>query len=327
MRTSLLISTLKSLILIRRPVYITSAPGAGKTSVVQQVAEGLWMDYIHIHVPNCLVEDFGVPDMGSSEDTYSYKLPKRLKIDPDRPTIICFDDRGQCGADLQKIIANMIDARELHGHKFPDCVSFVSTGNRMQDRAGVSRVLTHLADRETELEFDVNIEDWSRWALANGVHPSVVSFCNFRPNLLHDFDPQRPKNPTPRSWVKGVSSILGEVLPEAEYGCFAGAVGEGPAAEFVGFRKIEQALPNIDMLIQNPTTTPVPTDPATLYAISGSIASRATTKNFGSIMAYCERMPPEFSVLTVTFAVRRDNDLGMTKEFTTWSVANQKLLS
>ena len=326
MRTRDLITTLTALIRARRPVYITSAPGAGKTTVCQHVSEVLGMHYIHCHVPTRLVEDFGVPDMGSMEDYFRYKLPEVFNIPADRPTLINFDDRGQCGQDLQKIIANMIDARELHNHPFPDCVSFVSTGNRIADRSGVNRVLGHLADRETELEFDVNLDDWCQWALDNGVHPAVVSFIRFRPGLLHEFDSERPKNPTPRSWVNGVSAIIDIVPFELEYDCFKGAVGEGAAAEFVGFRKIEKSLPNIDNLLLHPDQWEVTTDPATLYAVSGAIAHKATNANFERVIRVANRMPKEFGVLTVSYATRRNVDLATTQAFTAWAVDNQDVL-
>ena len=326
MRSSLLLETAINLVGMNRPVYVTGAPGGGKTSIGYEVGERTDRKVVHFHAPTMLVEDFGVPDMGTDADTFGYKLPERLMFDPDEPTLVIIDDRGQCGSDLQKVWANMLDARELHGHKIPDCVAFISTGNRIEDRAGVNRVLGHLADRETELMFDVNLDDWSQWAIDNGVHPSVISFLRFRPNLLHDFDAQRPKNPTPRSWVKGVSAILDVVSPEAEYDCVMGAIGEGPAAEFIGFRKIEKALPNIDNLLLHPETTDVPTDPATLYAISGAIAHKATNSNFDRVITYANRMPAEFGVLTVSYATRKDAALASTQAFTTWAVANQDVL-
>ena len=326
MRTKTLIETLKALVAIKRPVYLTSAPGAGKTSVTQQVAADLGMKYIHVHMPTCVVEDFGVPDMGTTEDTFVYKLPERWKVDPETPTLINMDDRGQCDTSLQKVVANVIDARELHGHAFPENVAFVSSGNRMEDRAGANRVLSHLADRETELEFDVHLDDWCEWAISEGVHPSIISFLRFRPNLLHDFDPQRPKNPTPRSWEKGVSSILGVVSPEAEYDCFKGAIGEGAAAEFVGFRKIEQGLPDIDALLMNPDSATVPEDAATLYAISGAIAHRVTNASFGKAVRFANRMPQEFGALMVSYACRKDEALSSTQAFKDWALANQDVL-
>jgi hypothetical protein len=176
------------------------------------------------------------------------------------------------------------------------------------------------------LELETHLDDWTGWALKNGVKPEVVSFIRFRPNLLHDFDAQRDQNATPRSWVEGVSDVLGTVPSEAEFECFKGAVGEGAAAEFVGFVRIFRKLPNPDAILLNPTTSDVPTDPATLYALSGALAQRATEANFERVCQYVERMPAEFSVLTVSYAARRDPDLANTQAFTQWSLKHQDVL-
>jgi hypothetical protein len=144
--------------------------------------------------------------------------------------------------------------------------------------------------------------------------------------LLHDFDPQRDQNATPRSWVEGVSDVLGTVPAEAEYECFKGAVGEGAAAEFLGFLRIFRKLPNPDAIMLNPTTSDVPSDPATLYALSGALAERSTEANFDRVTTYCERMPPEFSVLTVSYAARKNPELATTQAFTKWAVNHQDVL-
>lgn len=326
MRAEVMIRTLKELWVKRRTCCIEGAPGGGKTSIVQQVAEELGIKYIHRHMPTMLVEDFGIPNMGTGDDAFKYKLPDWFPRDPDFEGIICFDDRNQCDSDIQKVMANMCQQRELHGHSIPKGVMFISTGNRQSDRAGANRVLSHLRDRETVLELDTLIDDWTKWALDNDVSPSVISFVRFRPNLLHDFDAQRDNNPTPRSWVEGVSDIIGVVSPEAEYDCFKGAVGEGASAEFVGFMKIARSLPNIDNLLLHPEKGDVPEDPATLYAISGAIANKATNANFDRVITYANRMPPEFGVLTVSYATRKDETLASTQAFTKWAVANQDVL-
>jgi hypothetical protein len=202
----------------------------------------------------------------------------------------------------------------------------ISTGNRQADRAGANRVLSHLRNRETVIELETHLDDWTSWAIQAGVKPEVISFIRFRPGLLHDFDPQRDQNATPRSWVEGVSDVLGTVPAEAEFECFKGAVGEGAAAEFVGFVRIFRKLPNPDAILLNPTTADVPKDPATLYALTGAIAQRATESNFERVCTYAERMPPEFSVLMVSIAARRDPDLANTQAFTKWSIAHQDVL-
>jgi hypothetical protein len=144
--------------------------------------------------------------------------------------------------------------------------------------------------------------------------------------LLHDYDPQRDQNATPRSWVEGVSDVLGTVPAEAEYESFKGAVGEGAAAEFVGFVKIFRTLPNPDAILLNPTTSDVPKDPATLYALSGALADRATESNMERVCTYAERMGGDFSVLTISYAARKKPELTNTQAFTKWSLAHQDIL-
>jgi hypothetical protein len=282
---------------------------------------------IERHMPTMLVEDFGIlfPD---SSDQLHYKLPDWFPVKGKAPEhgILLFDDRNQAGADLQKVLANICQARTLHGAELPDGWQVISTGNRQSDRAGANRVLSHLRNRETVLELETHLDDWTGWALNNGVKPEVVSFIRFRPNLLHDFDAQRDQNATPRSWVEGVSDVLGTVPAEAEFECFKGAVGEGAAAEFVGFVRIFRKLPNPDAILLNPTTSDVPSDPATLYALSGALAQRATEGNFERVCQYVERMPAEFSVLTVSYAARRNPDLANTQAFTQWSLKHQDVL-
>jgi len=330
MRAELLKGTLKSLYPIQRTVAIEGAPGGGKTSIVHQVGEELGVPVIEKHMPTMLVEDFGAPDMLTPGESFRYKLPDwypyKGKAGTERGGILLFDDRNQAGPDLQKVLANICQARTLHGVPLADGWQVVSTGNRQSDRAGANRILSHLRNRETVLEFETDLNDSTKWMIDNNVKPEVVSFLRFRPGLLHDFDPQRDQNPTPRSWVEGVSDILGVVPAEAEFESFKGAVGEGAAAEFVGFMRIYRKLPNPDAILMNPDTADVPTDPATLYALSGALSHRATDANFDRVCRYGERMPPEFSVLTISSAVRKNPDLCSTQAFTKWSIQHQDVL-
>lgn len=327
MRAELLKETLKTLFPIQRTVCIEGAPGGGKTTIVHEVAKELDIPIVERHMPTMLVEDFGIL-FPKENKALEYKLPDWFPIKGEAPEqgILLFDDRNQAPAELQKVLANICQARNLHGTFLPDGWQVISTGNRQSDRAGANRVLTHLRNRETVLELETHLDDSTKWMIDNGVKPEVTSFLRFRPNLLHDFDPQRDQNPTPRSWVEGVSDVLGTVPPEAEFECFKGAVGEGAAAEFTGFIRIWRKLPNPDAILMNPTTADVPKDPATLYALSGAIAQRSTDGNFERVCTYAERMPPEFSVLTVSYACRRNPDLANTQAFTKWSLNHQDVL-
>jgi len=317
----------------KSPILLTGAPGGGKTSVVRQSAEELKCYYIEKHLPTTLVEDFGIPNLIGRPDgdkTFDYVLPswfpaKGSKYDDGVGGILCFDDRNQGGQELQKVLANIQEARNLHGVSLADGWMIVSTGNRQQDKAGSNKVLTHLADRETELEFETHLDDWTRYAIDRDLMPEIIQFIRFRPNLLHDFDPQRSKNATPRGW-ENLSNLLDCISSEAEYEVIKGRVGEGPAAEFTGFLKIYRRLPNPDTVIMNPDSAPVPEDTATLYALSGAIAHRATPANFKNIIKYATRLDGDFSVLTVSYAVRKNPDLADTPAFTKWIVDHEDVL-
>lgn len=328
MRASLLKSTLQALIPVGRSVAIEGAPGGGKTTIVHEVAESLGLPIVERHMPTMLVEDFGIPY--PTDNGFEYKLPDWFPLKGKPGTedggVLLFDDRNQANADLQKVLANIQQARTLHGKPLADGWTVISTGNRQSDRAGANRVLSHLRNRETVLEFETHLDDSTSWMIEHDVRPEVVAFIRFRPNLLHDFDPQRDVNPTPRSWVEGVSAILGKVPAEAEYECFKGAIGEGAAAEFVGFMRIYRKLPNLDAVLMNPDTAEVPSDPATLYAITGGLAHRLTEGNLERYVTYANRMPSEFSVLGMSMAVRRAPELANTAAFTKWAVTNQDVL-
>lgn len=361
MRAQLLTRTMMDLYKVRRTLCIEGAPGGGKTSLADKVAHNLAetfepvqdvidraivsgnnrfigrckvfngsFGYIELHMPTMLTEDFGVPDMMTSNQFFAYKLPEWFpaieRTDLPDNGIICFDDRNQAGNDLQKVQANICQARNLHGARLKDGWQVISTGNRISDRAGANRVLSHLRNRETVVELETHLDDWCNWAMASGVHPTVISFIRFKPDQLHEFDPQRESNPTPRSWAEGVSDIIDVAPKEAEYECFKGAVGEGAASAFSGFLKIYRNLPDPDAIIMNPDGASVPTDPATLYALSGALSHRAEDGNLSRIAKYLARIPGEFSALTMTMAIRRDDSLTKTAAFADWTISNQEVL-
>lgn len=328
MRATLLARTLRELFPIQRNVMIEGSPGMGKTTIANEMGAALHIPVVQRHLPTAVVEDFGMPSLDIKDKIFEFLPPDWW------PTIakgvdsglLILDDVSQAGTDLQKVVANIIQERELHGHRLPDGWMIIMTGNLQTDRAGAGKQLTHLRDRYTTLEMEPHLDDWTSWAIDHDVNPLVISFIRFRPNLLHDFDANRTENATPRGWVEGVSDVIGIVSPEAEYECFKGAVGEGPAAEFTGFARIWRKLPNIDNLMLNPSTTDVPDDPATLYAISGAIADRATEANFDRMVTYCSRMPGEFSVLAVSYAARKNPELASTGAFTKWALDHQDVL-
>lgn len=321
MRPRLLKDTLLKLYRTKRAVHIEGPPGGGKTQLVEQVADELGVQFIHKHIPTMLVEDFSIPM--PEGDAITHKVVDWYPRDVNSEGILLYDEMPQGGNDLQKLIANQIQERELHGHKLPDGWQIVMTGNRISDRAGANRILSHLRNRMTVLSFDTHIDDWTAHAMASGVRPEVIALNRMHPNLLHDYHPNREGNPSPRAWIEGVSDVMGSIPKEAEYEVFAGAVGEAAASEFMAMLKTSRTMPNIETILTSPTTAQIPAEGdaflMTCYALSGALSHRADVDNFSNILTYLTRLPNDFNVLTVTLAMRKNKDLAETGAFTQWA--------
>ena len=317
---------------IKRPLHLESSPGIGKTQIAAQVAKELGVDFKAIHAPLLQPEDYGFPVISAKKDTVDFivsrdKFPVEASPCADSG-IFLIDELSQADNSAQKVLAGLVQEREIHGQRLKPNWLIVTTGNRAVDRAGANRLLTHLGNRVTRIPMEASLDDWCNWAMANEINPEVISFLRFRPDLLNSFDPQADCNPTPRAWAEGVSAALGVIEPAFENAVFTGDVGEGAAAEFCAFLKIFRELPSPDSILLNPTTAPVPTKPAVLYALCGAMAYKTTGDNFGRVMTYMTRLPQEFSVLYIRDAIKRKPEIQTCPEFTKWA-ANEgaKLLS
>lgn len=335
MRPTTLSATIKARIEneIKRTMYIVGSPGLGKTQIVRQIADDLGIGFKVIHAPLKQPEDLGMPVVNAARDGVKFIVPAddfpMMGSDCPEKGILLIDELPQAENSIQKVLANLMQEREIHGQRIKDGWTIVATGNRQKDRAGANRVLSHLMNRMTMVEFEAHMEDWCAWYLQQpDCCVEGVSFIRFRPGLLSDFDPQRDVNATPRAWVEGVFASIGKVPAEAELETFQGDVGEGAAAEFVSFLRIYRNLPDPDQIIANPKKASVPTDAATLYALTGALSARANPDNFGAIMAYGNRLPPEYCVIIVRQSAQRCNAVSDTKAFRDWALgAGRKLLT
>lgn len=308
---------------MKRPLLVESSPGLGKTQIAAQAASELKVGFKTIHAPLLQPEDYGFPVISKDKTDVDFivsleKFPVEGSDCPETG-IFLIDEISQADNSAQKILANLIQEREIHGKKLKKGWTIIATGNRQSDRAGANRILGHLGNRLTRVPLEASLDDWTQWALTNNVKSEVIAFIRFRPELLSAYEPNQEINATPRAWVEGVSAALGAISPVLEFPVFSGDVGEGPASEFLAFLKIYRKLPNIDTILLNPKKADVPTDPATIYSVCGAIVSRVTTNNFDKAMTYVRRLPAEYSVLFVKDATAKNPELCHTKEFIDWA--------
>lgn len=340
MRPSQIIDALECLIAAKQPVMLHGSPGVGKSQVVRQLADRLEMEMIDLRLSQLDPVDLrGVPAVDIKKKETSWNPPDFLPRDG--KGILFLDEINSAPQATQAAAYQLVLDRKLGDYELPEGWTIIAAGNRASDRAIVNQMSTALKNRFTHLTFDVNLDDWCEWALKNGIATEVIGFLRFRPMLLNEFEKradteeentrlQRLKDmqafATPRSW-EFLSNVLAQKPPqELEYELYSGIVGEGAAAEFLGYLKFYRNMPNLDVILMNPTKAEVPEEPATLYAVSTGLAARATQDSFERVIAYALRLPPEFQVMLVKDAVTRDNTLTNNKAFNNWAVKNADVM-
>ena len=75
----------------------------------------------------------------------------------------------------------------------------------------------------------------------------------------------------------------------------------------ISYKAIYKDMPDIDQIIEKPSTSTVPTDTSVLF-VSGALASRADKDNFDKIMKFVRRMPAEYQVITIRDSIAKQQD-------------------
>lgn len=333
-------SSLKSSILAQFAVkggnkvvpFLVGKPGGGKSSCAREIAEELAKKH---QIPAERIVEFnpslreptdilGLPQMDG--DHSRWLPPEEFYVirQGTGPAVLILEELSDAQMDMQNPLCRVILDRHAGQMPLTDELFIIATGNRTEDRSGASRLSTKLANRMRVLKFEENLDDWCDWAAAHSIDPMITAFLRFRPALLSDFDAARSCNPTPRSW-EDVSRIPEDLplLIFAEH--VAGAVGDGAAAEYLGFRKIYKSLPNMEAILADPLHAQVPEKPDVQYAVVGKLVTVVTKKNFAAAVAFMERFPKEFLVLFMREALRRNAWVGSSKLLLKFAAENRSL--
>jgi hypothetical protein len=314
------------MITARLSLLITGAPGVGKSDIIAQATAQANADLLISHPAVADPTDakgLPWPKTNGEEATFLPFGELAQAIKSTRPTVWLLDDLGQATPAVQASFMQLILARRVNGHILPDHVTFVAATNRRTDRAGVSGILEPVKSRfACIVELEPNIDDWSLWAYAHGVSPTLIAFLRYRPELLCKFEATADltNSPVPRTWSH-LAKLESLNLPSAiESAAFSGAVGDGPALEYQAFRAMAKQLVNLDAILLNPDKVSIPSKPNELYATCVGLASRANEQNFARIATYANRLYTEgnhgeFAVLLTRDSIQHDEKIQYTDSF------------
>jgi len=294
---------LAGLVPTRRPIYLWGPPGCGKSAVVRKAAADLKLDLVDVRATLLDPVDLrGLPRL--SNDTAVWCPPAFLPRGGEG--LLFLDELAQAAPLVQAACLQLTLDRRIGEYDLPPGWSVIAASNRAEDRAGTHRLISPLLNRFVHLDLEVSADDWQAWAVSANVAPEVRAFLQYRPGLLFQFDPStNPRAfPTPRSW-QFVADALPATPPELLHAVTAGCVGDGPAAEFVGFLRLYRELPDLDQVLARPDQAPVPREPAVLYALVGALVEKCKQARapLAAFVQYALRLPEEFAVLALRDAL------------------------
>lgn len=330
MKPSDILTTLPSLIELRRPVMLWGGPGVGKSSVVHQLAVKLKHEIRDVRLSQLSEIDIrGFPMPDQKTGTMRWLPADFLPTDDDPPGILFLDEMNAAPPSTAAAAYQLILDFRIGSYVFPKHWTIIAAGNRQGDRGVVHTMPSPLSNRFIHLDFDLDLDDWLRHAASVGIHPHIRAYHQLKSDALYDFDPvKNPRAfPTPRTW-EFLDQIYKTQLPLAQFWELAkGTIGEGHAATFIGFVKDLADMPDMKEVWEKPKTAPLPKSPAVLHTVITTLIDRMTFKDFDRCMEYIFRLGRDLQVVFVTNALHKDQRITNSKSYITWGMANVEIVA
>ena len=297
MKPSKIATTLETLIKTRWPAFLWGPPGAGKSSVVREVAGAAGLELLDVRASLLDPTDLrGIPAIEGGQAIWC--PPSFLPSDPASSGVLFFDELNAAPPLVQASLYQLTLDRRVGEYVLPEGWRIIAAGNRAEDNSITFRMPAALANRFIHLDFEIDFEDWRHWAVNRGIAPLVIAFLSTRPELLHRMDNPERGFPTPRSWEM-VSDVMaahggGDLIEDL----VTGIIGEAAAIEFEAYCSESIREEDILAIIGNPGNAELPEKLSDLYALVSYLAVKGRQekeRNAASILL--GRLQPEFGVL------------------------------
>lgn len=332
--------------------YLRSAPGRGKTTLIRDTiprlsAElGKRLGFVLINGPLLTPADavgYLVPDRkpnGTVESSYTspfwWRTEEGDRLEEYEGGIIFIDEADKMDVDVKKVVGEMALSGRCGPHQLPPGWVVWMAGNRQGDRSGSTKELDHLINRRGEIDVTDDLKGWEEWAIKHNVSPTFIAFAVSNPQVVFPQELPKEQGPfcTPRSLV-AVSELLttfagkGNKIPTHDLAVEMAAafIGQAAAAQLFATIKLEAELPDVDAVINNPTTCKTPKTPDAQMLVCYKLASLTDKNNARPIITYVERLPADFAATYAKAAVMRWPMLAAEPAMLEWCRRNSGLMS
>lgn len=319
--TNELYKQLEVLISCDTPLFIHGSPGIGKSYIVNDIANKHGLEIIDVRLSQLDAVDLrGIPTIDNGQT--KWMPPVFLPEDRESEGILFLDELNSAPLSVQAAIYQLVLDRKIGEYSLPKGWRIICAGNKIDDKGIVFKLPSPLINRMVHIVLEAKYDDFKMWAIKNKIHPFIIGFLGFRPDLLSSEVPSSTEtNPafcTPRAWTM-LSNIIKSVDDITTiYPIVYGTVGYGAGIEFSSFVKVYKTLPNIDAILAGESDK-VPDEPSALYALCAALIEKYNNKDQAkNLFAYSKALPVEFAVMLIKDLIIKDEDIAELEEFDIW---------
>ena len=292
-------------------VNLLGQTGIGKTSIVEEIAERLKIEFLLFDVPNLDLADAGIP-MPNDDGTVTYFPNKTMGLHKDTVKVICLDELSK-GNPMQVTMCHPLLAeknKRFGNIPVHDNSVVILTGNRTAEGLG-DKLKGHTLNRIVTIEIEnTSADEWlENFAIPNNVHPLLMAWVKRTPQVMEFYgdleDPSTNEfiwNPkihnqsqkaftTPRSlntasallWSYTDDFISRKMLEAGLEGC----VGVSASKEIVTFLKHYKEIPSPEDIRENWQSAVMPTSaPSQMLVAMAGLAWVESTDDLDKFIQY-----------------------------------------
>ncbi|WP_181454291.1 AAA family ATPase [Halomonas sp. SL1] len=243
------------------PLMLWGSPGIGKSRVVREVCEAAGIGFVDVRLSQMEPVDLrGIPVPDG--DSVKWLVASHWPRDPESRGILLLDELSAADRSMQVAAYELLLDRRLGDlYQLPDGWLAVAAGNGVEDHAVSAPMSSALANRLLHLDVEADIESWSAYAVAQGIHPDILAFLRFKPEYLLANEDTSHAWASPRSWERVSALLMSEAhLDEAtERLMIHGLVGETACHEFMAFRDLSHEKVDIPAMLRGEVPVSIPT--------------------------------------------------------------------
>lgn len=334
-----------------KPVYISGAPGIGKSAMIHQMAKpGKLLQFICKKMPGfaaytggATVVDirlsmFDPVDLRGLPATIDGRTvwlkPGFWPVDESKPVFIFFDEIDRASTACRNAALQIVLDRRIGEHTLPGNVRIFAAGNGATDKGFTGALGTALNNRFAHIDLEPGVAPWLKYAADRGLNPALIAFHEMRKaesDIFHKLNPGRDEKafPTARAW-ESVHDVL-ELCPKSlRFDAVAGLVGEIAAGDFVAFLELYESIGDILPAIWRDPAGATVFDSSEInrhYAVAVGLAHNVTAATMPALCTYAARLPREFEILAISTATRIDPALKNCPAYLDYAQRNQHVFA